>query len=389
MTELDVTVSGERLAWLVANAKAVCDPDHEARRCLRLAAGGAVGSAALEATATDLRAFGVFTATANVAGAGAAMVPADTLARAVATLKSRLSVRVWVEGPTLFVGSRSNAGKARTLSFGTFPLDRFTELPPAPDAAWRALPPGVLSEMMRFCRHAAADPVAWPQLAGLRVEARGGLLTVAALDGTRAAFAAAPTDAADFATTIPMRVVAEVLTTFVDDDAVACEIAEHGRDVWLRRPDRSVVLAARKLATGFPENWRSLLEDHPAGPTPHRAAVDRAELAEAVRALSGVEGRDDTRAALIAWGADELTITAEGSEAGGGSDVVAIGRLDTGPEPAEQVVSLRKLEQALAAHKESPTVALRAGGRTAPLWVESGPGAPSYRRCLIMPMNRP
>ncbi len=263
---------------------------------VRLSASGGT----VELAATDMELSLRATATANVEGEGAVVVPGKLLSD-LARLLPPGAVSLSVQDGYLTVSSGSYTSRLHTYAAEDFPRL------PATDLALTSLDaPALLQTIDRVSRSASRDE-SRPVLTGILVRFEGSTLTMAATDSYRLSMkeTTLPQPGPELEAIIPARALAELPRLAGSSETIGVGVQEnhvvfHVGDVWL---------TTRRIDGQFP-NVRQLVPDT----FEITLTLPRTELLEVVRRASVLAQRNTPLRLRFAEG--ELTVSAQSQDVG-------------------------------------------------------------------------
>lgn len=244
---------------------------------------------------------------------GRVLLPGRLLAELVKTLPKQDLVSVEADEAKASI----RCGKA-AFEIPALPVEDFPRLPAPPEPAGR-IPAKTLSEAVTRVAPAAATDTTLPMLSGIRVEAGGGLIHLAATDRYRIAWRSLPwepvLDAADVAALVPARILADIAKSLPDGEQVQVAFSEPIASFRCAGMETTV----RLLDPEFPQlraHYGRVVEE-----ARHVAVFDAADLAAVVRRVS-VLARPSTPVRL-AFTASECLVQAGDGESGAGREQAA------------------------------------------------------------------
>jgi DNA polymerase-3 subunit beta len=177
-------------------------------------------------------------------------------------------------------------GNAR-FSLPTMPVEDYPKLPDMPQLAG-SIKPEVFAEAVTQVAVAAGKDDTLPMLTGIRLELKGGSLTMAATDRFRLAVRELPWEpgdtSIDTAVLVPARTLAEAAKTLTGRDPVQLALADHDGMLGLAGNGRRAT--TRLLDAEFPKYRQLLPNEHTSA-----AVLDVAPLIEAIKRVSLVADR--------------------------------------------------------------------------------------------------
>lgn len=295
---------------------------------------------------------------------GRVLLPGKLLAELAKTLPKQDPVEVEADEAK----ARIRAGKA-AFEIPALPVEDFPRLPSLPEPAGR-VSAKMLGDAVGRVAVAASRDETLPMLSGVRVEAGGGLMRLAATDRYRIAWRTlrweSTLDDAEIAAVVPAKALSDIVKGLPDADRV--EVAFNPSLAAFRGGGRETTV--RLLDSEYPKlqaHYGRVVEE-----APHVAVVDAAELAAVVRRVC-VLARPSTPIRL-GFTSGGVLVEAGDAEGGAGREQAAC---ELSGDDVTVAFNPRFLLDALAAVGGRVQVHMLGDGRPA-LFREPGRDEPDY-----------
>jgi DNA polymerase-3 subunit beta len=273
--------------------------------------------ARLEFTATDLDVTVSSGVEANVKKAGASTVPVKRLFGIVRELGGT-EIELEVDDKHICsVRCGSSFYKIHGLS-----ADEFPPLPKFKEDKKVVLPQETLKSMLRKTSYGISTDEARYVLNGIFISLKDHKLTMVATDGRRLALVDEEVDISEKSQgefIVPAKAVNELNRLLQDKGEVEIKYAENQAAFTLKDEKGSGVLIVTKLIEGNYPNYRQVIP----GETKERVALGREEFLHALRRAE-IMTSDKANSVKLAFGKNNLTITANSPEVGEAKESLAI-----------------------------------------------------------------